>query len=128
MTASPDSIAPPGERVLHVLFVCGKNRWRSPTAEAIFADRADIACLSAGVSRDADTPVTAELLDWADLILVMERDHQARLAARHRPHLAGKRVACLAIPDRYRFMDPELVRLLRRKVEPLLDRHRRDRS
>lgn len=122
--ASPHapSPAPPDARVLHVLFVCGKNRWRSPTAEAIFADRTDIACLSAGVSRDADTPVSAELIDWADLIVVMERDHQARLTARHGSHLAGKRVACLAIPDRYRFMDPELVRLLQRKVTPLLTR------
>jgi predicted protein tyrosine phosphatase len=35
-------------------------------------------------------------------------------------HLKGKRVVCLNIPDNYRFMDPQLVKLLRVKVAPHL--------
>jgi hypothetical protein len=31
-------------------------------------------------------------------------------------HLNGKRIVCLDIPDRYGFMDPELVALLQKKV------------
>lgn len=104
----------------HVLFICGRNRWRSPTAEQIFADHPGIACASAGLSHDAETPITIELLEWADLIFVMERVHKTRLAARFKDHLAGKRVVCLDIPDRYTFMAPALVKLLNAKVPPHL--------
>ena len=99
-----------------VLFICSRNQWRSPTAEAVFADAPGVECLSAGLNHDAENPLTAELVDWADLIFVMERDHQARLKARFRPQLTGKTVVCLGIPDRYRYMDPALVALLRARV------------
>jgi predicted protein tyrosine phosphatase len=100
----------------HVLFVCGKNRLRSPTAEHVFADWEGIETSSAGVNRDADSPVTAELLNWADVILVMEAAHRAKLTARFAAQLRGKKVASLDIPDDYEFMAPALVELLRARV------------
>ena len=102
------------------MFICGKNKWRSPTAENIFADHPGVSCASAGLSHDAEVPVSAELIEWADLIFVMEKAHKARLSARFRPQLAGKRVVCLGIPDNYQFMQPALVNLLRMKVTPHL--------
>lgn len=72
------------------------------------------------MSHDAETPLSAGLVAWADTIFVMEKSHQAKLSARFRAQLAGKRVVCLAIPDDYRYMDPTLVALLRRKVAPHL--------
>ncbi|MCW5756507.1 MAG: hypothetical protein KIT54_04645 [Phycisphaeraceae bacterium] len=54
----PTSTPKPTTRVL---FVCGKNRWRSPTAERVFADHPDhpdIECLSAGLSPESPTPVS----------------------------------------------------------------------
>ena len=104
----------------HVLFICGKNKWRSPTAEDVFADYPGIECASAGLSNDAATPVSIELVEWADLIFVMEREHKTKLAERFRPHLPGKRVVCLDIADNFRFMEPALVKLLRTKVTPHL--------
>ena len=56
-----------------VLFVCSQNRLRSPTAEQIFADHPAIEVTSAGTNADADNPLTAELVRWADLIFVMEK-------------------------------------------------------
>jgi predicted protein tyrosine phosphatase len=103
-----------------VLFICGKNKWRSPTAENIFANHPGVSCASAGLSHDAEVPVSAELLEWADLIFVMEKAHKTKLTARFKPHLAGKRVVCLGIPDNYQFMQPALVNLLRSKVTPHL--------
>ncbi|AKC86995.1 low molecular weight protein tyrosine phosphatase family protein [Pseudoxanthomonas suwonensis] len=100
----------------HVLFVCSRNRLRSPTAEQVFAGWPGIETASAGLAPDADNPVTPELLAWAELILVMERAHRARLSAKFASHLRGKRVVCLDIPDDYGFMDPALVELLRTKV------------
>ena len=97
---------------MNILFVCGKNRLRSPTAEQWFAGRPGVETASAGVSHDADEPVTPEQLAWADLVVVMERSHRNKLTARHPAALRGKRVVCLDIPDDYGFMDPALVRLL----------------
>lgn len=106
--------------MLHVLFICGKNKWRSPTAEQLFADHLGIECQSAGLSNDADNPITTGLVEWADLICVMERAHTSKLSARFKPSLSGKRVVCLDIPDNNQFMDPTLIALLRRKITPFL--------
>ncbi len=99
-----------------VLFVCGKNRLRSPTAEQVFADWPGVETASAGIGADADTPVSPELLAWADIVLVMERRHRSRLSTRFRPWPGRARVACLDIPDRFDFMAPALVDLLMSKV------------
>ena len=104
----------------HVLFVCGRNLRRSPTAEAIFADVPGVETASAGLNPDAEERLTAELVEWADLILVMEKAQRVKLSTRFRGSLKQARVICLDIPDRFEVMDPELVRLLRAKVAPLL--------
>jgi predicted protein tyrosine phosphatase len=94
------------------LFVCSQNRLRSPTAEQVFADRADIEVSSAGTNHDAENPLTPELVRWADVIVVMEKTHRAKLRKRFREILNGKRVICLDIPDNYAFMEPALIDLL----------------
>lgn len=104
----------------HVLFVCTQNRLRSPTAEHVFADWPGVETQSAGLGNEAPNPVSPELLAWADLIFVMEQAHRAKLAAKFRPYLGGKRVVCLEIPDVYVYMDPRLVAVLRRKVTRFL--------
>ena len=40
----------------HVLFICSRNRLRSPTAERVFADWPGIETASAGLAPDADSP------------------------------------------------------------------------
>lgn len=99
-----------------VLFVCSQNKLRSPTAEQVFADHPAMECLSAGTNRDAINPLTAELVEWAELIFVMEKPHRTKLTAKFKRHLANRRVICLDIPDEYEFMDPALVRLLQVRV------------
>jgi predicted protein tyrosine phosphatase len=104
----------------HVLFICGKNRLRSPTAEQVFASHPGVECMSAGLNHDAENPVTPEWLDWADLIFVMERAHRKKMSAKFKPYLLNKPIVCLDIPDDYAFMDPQLVRLLRVRVTRFL--------
>ena len=106
--------------VRHVLFVCSQNRLRSPTAEQVFADWPGIETASAGLKPEAENPVTPELLEWADLIVVMEPVHKRRLGERFQRWLRDKRVVVLGIPDDYDFMAPALVQLLQQKVPPLL--------
>lgn len=82
----------------------------------MFASWPGIETASAGINRDADNPVTPELLQWADLILVMERAHRSKLSAKFKAQLAGKRVVCLEIPDNFDSMEPTLVELLKARV------------
>jgi predicted protein tyrosine phosphatase len=105
-----------------VLFVCSQNLLRSPTAERIFSRHPGIEARSAGTDPGAAQPVTAELLDWADAVFVMEERHRILIARRFRAQLERKRVIVLGIPDVYEFMAPELVRLLEAKVHPFLSR------
>jgi predicted protein tyrosine phosphatase len=107
--------------VTRLLFVCGRNRWRSPTAEAVFARIEGIETQSAGVSKDADTPISAEAIEWADIIFVMEPNHKAKLAKSFGPLLRSKRVNVLGIPDSYRFMQPDLIALLEERVSRFID-------
>jgi len=106
--------------VIRALFICSRNRLRSPTAERVFADWPDIETDSAGLAPDAEVRVSAEQLDWATLIFVMEKNQRSKLTRQYRAVLAGKRVICLDIPDDYAYMQPELVSLLQRKVPALL--------
>lgn len=104
----------------HVLFICSQNRLRSPTAEQLFSSYPGIEVASAGLNHDAPVPLTPELVYWAELIFVMEKAHRRRLSERFREHLDGKRIVCLDIPDRFSYMQPELVTLLERKVTRFL--------
>ncbi|WP_431635034.1 low molecular weight protein tyrosine phosphatase family protein [Dyella sp. KULCS107] len=103
-----------------VLFLCSRCRLRSPTAAAVFADWPGLEVDSAGLADDAEPPLGPAQLDWADLVVVMEARHARRLRQRFGARLNGKRVVSVDIPDRYAFMQPELVALLERRVGPLL--------
>lgn len=109
---------------MNVLFLCSRNRLRSPTAEHLFASLEGVRVASAGLAKDAETVLSSELLAWADLIFVMERVHRRKLTEKFRVHLRGRRIICLDIPDNYEFMDPELVALLNARVAPHLPQGR----
>jgi predicted protein tyrosine phosphatase len=96
-----------------VLFICSQNRLRSPTAEHVFANYPGLEVSSAGTNHDAENPLTAEMVSWADVIVVMEKQHRTKLQRRFRAVLRGQRVICLDIPDDYAFMDPDLIELLK---------------
>jgi predicted protein tyrosine phosphatase len=100
--------------------VCGRNRKRSPTAEQIFSERENCRVSSAGLAPDAEEIVSLEIIEWADIIFVMEKKQRTKLTQNFSAHLQNKRVICLDIPDNYEFMQPELIELLVRKVEPFL--------
>ncbi|MFC3693825.1 low molecular weight protein tyrosine phosphatase family protein [Chenggangzhangella methanolivorans] len=106
--------------VRRVLFLCSRNRLRSPTAESVFGTRTDLEVASAGLAPDAEEPVTPELLDWAEIIFVMEKRHRAALSRRFRRHVGHARILCLDIPDDFDFMDPRLVALLNARAGPHL--------
>lgn len=101
---------------MKLLFVCSENRLRSPTAEEVFSSCDGIEAIGAGTNADADTPVSGDLIEWADLVFVMEKSHRNKVSQKFKALLKGKRIICLDIPDNYDRMQPELVRLLINKV------------
>jgi len=105
---------------MKLLFVCSRNRRRSPTAEAIFGAYPGVEALSAGTSPDAETPVSAELIEWADVIFAMESVHRRRLSERFGPLLKHKKITVLGIPDSFEYMDSGLVKILEEKLSARL--------
>jgi len=105
----------------HVLFVCGKNRRRSPTAEAVFSGRNGIEVSSAGTAADAECPLSADLIEWADDIVVMEGRYARQIRKQFSSRLGNKRLVSLDIPDRYSYMQPELVKELQAKASRWAD-------
>lgn len=105
---------------MKLLFICSRNRLRSPTAEAVFREYAGLEVASAGLDRDAETPLDSETIQWADIIFVMENSHRRKLSQNFPSWLKQKRIVCLDIPDNYEYMESTLVELLKKKVLPLL--------
>ena len=104
----------------NILFLCGKNRKRSPTAEHIFAGRADLEVRSAGLDNDADYQCAVEDIEWANIIFVMESSQKAKVTQKFKPHLKKARIICLNIRDDYEYMEQGLVELLNKRITPHL--------
>jgi len=101
---------------MNLLFVCTENKLRSATAEAVFTSYPDVSAIGAGTNKDAETPVSGDLIEWADAILVMEKIHKTKITNKYKELLKNKKLAVLAIQDNYRYMDPELIEILESRV------------
>ena len=112
------------ERPVRVLFVCHYNRKRSATAERVFGKDPSLDVRSAGTSTEAMVQVNERMLDWADIVFIMDDDQQRALIRAFPQHPAVARMVKLDIEDDYHFLDDELVKLLRERVTPHLNRPR----
>ncbi len=101
---------------MNLLFVCSENRLRSPTAESVFSEYEGVNAIGAGTNSDAETTVSGDLVEWADVVLVMEKSHRNKVSKKYKELLKGKQLVCLDIPDNYECMQPELIKLLKAKV------------
>ena len=108
---------------MNILFVCSRNRLRSPTAERVFFGTPGINVRSAGTAKDAENVIARDDIEWADLIFVMERHHRKNILEkfRTRTKIITPRIVVLGIPDHYEFMDSDLIEILQAKVTPYLE-------
>jgi predicted protein tyrosine phosphatase len=108
----------------HLLFVCTANSCRSPTAEALYSSSRKYEARSAGVSPFANRPVTRDLLEWADIIFVMDErtDKHRTILLERFSNISGleRKIRVLDVPDVYEYGDPELVSVLQQKLRQLL--------
>jgi predicted protein tyrosine phosphatase len=105
---------------MNVLFICSRNKWRSRTAETIFKHSQRHEFRSAGTENDARIKVNEKLINWADLIFVMEKRHKQRLQEKFEQLLNDKKIVILDIEDNYQYMDEELIDMLKISVNPYL--------
>lgn len=106
-----------------LLFVCTVNRMRSATAHKIYENDSRFSVRSAGTDRTANTVISDEILNWADSIIVMEKQHRNYIRQRFPQIYKNKKIVCLYIPDDYAYMQNELIELLKDKIEDIYKRH-----
>lgn len=100
----------------NILFVCGRNKWRSPTAEKIYKNDQRRNVRSAGISEKSNHQVNGNDIFWADLIVVFEHKYKSWIIEKFRDlHLL--RIKNMDIPDEYEYMNPELVEMIKDRVE-----------
>ena len=107
--------------MMNLLFICSRNQWRSPTAEAIWRKNPDFNARSAGTSPRAKKTASLTDIGWADVIFVMEQKHKNRLKSEFTSILDHKPIYVLDIPDEYKYMDPDLIQELESAVGLYLD-------
>lgn len=105
--------------MINILVVCSHNKWRSPTAEKIYRHDPRIRIRSAGLGKLSPHFLSKKDLLWANLLLYMEYDHLERIKVLYSDISLPKAIN-LDIPDKYPYMNPELIGLIREKVEEIL--------
>jgi len=103
---------------MKVLFVCTGNMDRSPTAESLLRGKEGFEVKSAGTWIHARKRVSRSLIEWADLIFVMEGHHKDVILSIC-PE-AERKVIVLDIPDVYVRNDPELIEILKKILREYL--------
>ena len=101
----------------NLLFVCSRNKRRSLTAEMIFKKDERFSVKSCGTSPASRIKITEKLINWADVIFVMEKRHKEIIRQQFQGVLQDKIIKVLFIPDDFELMQPELIELLKTKVE-----------
>lgn len=109
------------DKKINILFVCSRNQWRSPTAEAIWRNHQWIQVRSAGTNRNAKRKVSSADIRWANIILVMEKKHKSRLVSAFAKLTENKPIHILNIPDEYQYMDADLINYFKEVVPVFLN-------
>lgn len=100
----------------NILFVCSGNVDRSKTAEVFYAQKiTNLEFRSAGTNHEycrqkGTNPIIQGDVDWADLILVMEKKHMDWIYKNLQQFSAY--IEVLNITDSHKFYSKELIELL----------------
>ena len=94
----------------NTLFICNQNENRSKTAEALVPGSN-----SAGLYSEK-SPVTEELMNWADILVVFEQKQVEELKKRYPKQCFDKRIFNLDVKDYYNYGDERLTREVKGKL------------
>jgi predicted protein tyrosine phosphatase len=106
---------------MNILFVCSKNKWRSKTAETIFKHSQNHTVKSAGTSPNARVKLNENHLIWADVVFAMEEKHLQIIEQKFQSKSFGDKIIVLDIPDDYKYLDEELILILKASVSNFVE-------
>jgi len=93
---------------------------RSLTAEAVYSMDIRYSVKSCGISRHPRIKISRELILWADIVFIMESRYEEIIRNEFPEETISKRIISLDIHDKYYFMEPELINLIKSGVAPFL--------
>lgn len=114
--------------VKNILFICSANKQRSKTADDYFSTKYSSEKYhfdSAGTNlkichKEGTNPLTEELVEWADIIFVMEKRHKQFISSYSKEKVDSK-IQVLNIPDHFKYYQKELIEILEDKLSNYLD-------
>jgi len=104
----------------NLLFICKHNQMRSRTAESIYSDDSRYIVKSAGISKNAQVKLSEDLIIWADIVFVMENKFKDIIVDLYPIEFISTKIVSLDIPDTYYYMEPQLVELIKSRVNSFL--------
>lgn len=104
---------------LKLLFVCQSNVVRSRTAETLWKSYGWKA-RSAGISEGSRVRISPELIDWSNVIFVMEEYMEEYLVKHFAAEVGTREIVILDVHENFYYMQDELQTLLKEKVEGYL--------
>ena len=99
---------------MNILFVCNQGKYRSKTAQDLFAKKYETD--SAGIFSKIN-PLTIEKIKIADVIFTMEDYQRNEIAIRFPKEYLEKKIITLEIADIYKYNDEKLIKLLKKKIK-----------
>ena len=96
-----------------VLCVCSAGLLRSPTAANVLHKEFGYNTRACGVSEEYALIIFDEvLISWADEIVFMDKEHHLMASNQYAQSMKNKPIFILGVPDKYKYMDPELQKLI----------------
>jgi protein-tyrosine phosphatase len=86
----------------HILFICEFNLVRSVVAESLYSGKQGLVVQSAGIHANAQVPVDADIVKWADRIFVMEACQRDFLKSVFKTECRNKEIICLDVSEDYK--------------------------
>jgi predicted protein tyrosine phosphatase len=107
---------------IHLLFVHQKAGSPAPPPEELLASYSRLEIRTVRVDEPSASELNADLFNWADLVVVM--DKRMRQVMRKRLKLLGvsKRIICLYLPEHHEAGDPDYATLFRERVSIYLEK------
>lgn len=105
----------------HILVVCTAGQQRSPTAARMLDADYGVSARAVGIHPQAETHVTQDHIDWADVIIAMnERMDGHKTYLQDNFKTADTPITVFGIPDQYRKDDPQLISILEDKLDAFM--------
>ncbi len=81
----------------------------------MFKNHANHTAKSAGTSSKARIKISQKLIDWADVVFVMERKHKDLVKLKFQVNSKAQAIVVLDIEDNYQFGDAELIEIFKER-------------